>query len=150
MSHHALSTAILDSGASGHYLTPFAKRHCTDIEHTTSGPSVQVATGTHMESSTRAAIPLAAALSRKAQVGHIFDDLTSGSLISIGQLCDNDCVALFSKYHVDIIKAGKVIIKGRRNTTNGLWTIPLAPKTPMLPSTLPSASHQTLFANSMI
>jgi hypothetical protein len=79
-----------------------------------------------MESSLRAIIPLAAALSKQAQVGHIFDGL-QGSLISIGQLCD-DCVALFSKYHVDIIKDGKIIIKGKRNTTNGLWNIPLAPK----------------------
>jgi hypothetical protein len=59
-----------------------------------------------MESSLRATIPLAAALSKQAQAGHIFDGL-QGSLISIGQLCDDDCVALFSKYHVDIIKDGK-------------------------------------------
>jgi hypothetical protein len=84
-----------------------------------SGPSVQVATGTHMESSLRATIPLAAALSKQARVGHIFDDL-QGSFISIVQLCDDNCVALFSKYHFDIIKDGKIIIKGKRNTSNGL------------------------------
>jgi hypothetical protein len=110
---------------------------------------VQVATGTLMESSIRATVPLAAALSKKAQTGHIFEDLT-GSLISIGQLCDDDCIALFSKYHVDIIKDGKVIIKGKRNATNGLWNIPLAPKSSPAPPTPPFALHQFNLANSMI
>ena len=72
-----------------------------------------------MESSLRATTPLAAPLSKQAQVGHIFDDL-QGSLISIGQLCDDDCVALFPKSHVDIIKDGQILNKGKRNTTNGL------------------------------
>jgi hypothetical protein len=78
-----------------------------------SGPSVQVATGTHMESSLRATVPLSAALSKQAQVGHFFDDL-QGSLISIGQLCDNDCVTLFSKYHADIKKDRKQSSKEKK------------------------------------
>jgi hypothetical protein len=102
-----------------------------------------------MESSIRATVPLVATLSKKAQIGHIFDDLT-GSLISIGQLCDDDCIALFSKYHVDIIKDGKVIIKGKQNTTNGLWNIPLAPKLSPAPPIPPSALRQFNLANSMI
>ena len=76
-------------------------------------------------------VPLAKELSTKAKVGHIFDGLQSGSLISIGQLCNDDCVALFMKYDIKIFKDGKVIIVGERNDTNGLWDIPLAPK-PML------------------
>jgi hypothetical protein len=109
------------------------------------GPSVQVATGTHMESFLRVTVPLSAALSKQAQFGHFFDDL-QGSLILIGQLCEDDCAALFSKYHVDIIKDGKMIIKGKRNTTNGLWNIPLAPKS----ETSPSSSTKQHLANSMI
>ena len=89
--------------------------------------SVRVANGANIESSTRATIPLAAELSSAGQVDHIFDDLKSGSLISIGQLCNDDCIALFTKYHVDIIKHHKVIIQGKRNPTNGLWNIPLSP-----------------------
>jgi hypothetical protein len=93
-----------------------------------------------MESSLRATIPLAAALSKQAQAGHIFGDL-QGSLISIGQLCDDDCVALFSKYQVDIIKDGQIIIKGKRNTTNGLWNIPLVPKSGTTFSTCTKQQH---------
>ena len=73
-------------------------------------------------------VPLAKELSTQAKVRHIFDSLQSGSLISIGQLCDEDCVALFTKYDANIYKDGKVIIVGECNDTNGLWNIPLAPK----------------------
>jgi hypothetical protein len=71
-------------------------------------------------------IPLAPELSHQATTGHIFHNLQSGSLISIGQLCDDDCVALFTKYNVKIYKDGRAIIIGARNQTNGLWNIPLA------------------------
>ena len=78
-------------------------------------------------------VPLTKELSTQAKVGHIFDGLQSGSLISIGQLCNDDCIALLTKYNVKIYKGGKVIIIGERNNTNGLWNIPLAPKTTLTP-----------------
>ena len=49
----------------------------------------------------------------------------TGSLVSLGQLCDDDCIAIFTKYHVDILKNNQTIIKGER-TDNGLWSIPLS------------------------
>ena len=85
---------------------------------TATGPSVRVANGENIETSKRAIVPLAKVLSDKAKIGHIFDDLQSGSpLISIGQLCDDDCVALFTKYDVKIYKDGKVIILGNATTS---------------------------------
>jgi hypothetical protein len=110
-------------------------QHCIDIRNTTTGPSVQVANGSLIETNTRVIIPLAKELSSQTKIGHVFDDLKSGSLTSIGQLCDDDCVALFTKYNVKIYKNGKVIIVGKRNDTNGLWNIPLAPKNSDSPTT---------------
>jgi hypothetical protein len=89
---------------------------------------VKVANGDNIETSRRALVSLAKELSTKAKTGHIFDDLKAGSLISIRQLCDDDCIALFTKYNEKIYKDGKVIIVGQRNNVNGLWHIPLAPK----------------------
>ena len=63
---------------------------------------MRVANGDNIESSKRALVPLAKELSTKAKTGHIFDDLKSGSLISIRQLCDDECIALFTKYDVKI------------------------------------------------
>ena len=55
-----------------------------------------------MTTTKRALVPLSPALSPPAKVGHIFDNLKSRSLISIGQLCDDDCVTIFTKNAVHI------------------------------------------------
>jgi tRNA splicing ligase len=91
-------------------------------------PPFQVANGDTITTTKRAVVPLSTKLSTKATVGHIFEHLKSGSLISIGQLCNDNCVTLFTKYDVKIYKNGHVIIVGKRNVTNGFWNIPLAPK----------------------
>ena len=71
-------------------------------------------------------LPLSPHLSAAAQTAFVLDDLKTGTLISLAQLCDDDCTALFTKYNVDIIKDDKVIITGSR-MNNGLWSIPIAP-----------------------
>jgi hypothetical protein len=71
-------------------------------------------------------LPLSPHLSAAAQTAFVLDDLKTGTLISLAQLCDDDCTALFTKYNVDIIKDDKVIITGCR-MDNGLWSIPIAP-----------------------
>ena len=53
----------------------------------------------------------------------VLDALPAGTLISLGQLCDDDCIAIFTKYDVQIIKEGQVLIQGERNKTSGLWHI---------------------------
>jgi hypothetical protein len=98
--------AIADTGATGHHLDAAAEPHCINVTPTNEGPSVRVTNGQNIETSKRATVPLAKELSNKAKVGHMFDDLKSGSLLSIGQLCDDDCVALFSKYDVKTHKEG--------------------------------------------
>ena len=131
--HLANHTAIVDTGATGHYLDATAEQHCLDVQPTDTGPSVQVANGDNIETTKRATLQLSDSLSPQATTAHIFDDLKSGSLLSIGQLCDDDCIALFTKYNVHIYKNGQIIIDGKRDSRNGLWTIPLAPQ-----ATLPS------------
>ena len=46
--------------------------------------------------------------------------LTNSSLLSVGQLCDNDCVAIFTKREMFIRKDGRVILQGKRNFIDGL------------------------------
>ena len=69
-------------------------------------------------------------MSPKAQSVHVLKYITTGSLISMGQLCNNDCVAIFTKYDVNILKHSQVIITGLRYRTNGLWNTPLGPCPP--------------------
>ena len=79
-----------------------------------------------MVSTTAGQLPLSPYLSATAQAAFVLDDLKTGTLISLAQLCDDDCTALFTKYNVQIIKNDSVIITGRR-MTNGLWSIPISP-----------------------
>ena len=69
-------------------------------------------------------LPLSPHLSTTAQAAFVLDELKTGTLISLAQLCDDDCIALFTKYNVKIIKDNNVIITGRR-MDNGLWSIPI-------------------------
>ena len=64
-------------------------------------------------------------LSSEAKIGHVIPYLSSVSLLSIGQLCDDDCLALFTKEKVFIFKQNTLLLKGQRNHFNGMWTIPV-------------------------
>ena len=86
---------IADSGASEHYITVKHSHACSDPSPSPSGPVVLAADGTKMRATHSVHIPLAPQLSPTAAKGHILDGLTTGSLISIGQLCDDDCMAIF-------------------------------------------------------
>ena len=63
-------------------------------------------------------------LSTKAKETNIHPTLQA-SLISIGQLCDDGCTAVFKKDTLEISKNNKIILRGERNRIDGLWDIPL-------------------------
>ena len=63
--------------------------------------------------------------SPQAQEAHIFPTLTSANLLSIGQLCDDNCIATFTKNKLKITKNNQTILEGERNNGNGMWYIPI-------------------------
>ncbi len=50
--------------------------------------------------------------------------------MSIGQLCDDNCWAILDKRFLHVYKAARLLLKGYRNKTDGLWDIhiPSSPK----------------------
>ena len=140
--------SIADSGASSHYLHPKYKHKCTNIIPASTGPTVQIANGELAQGTIKVAIPLPSELILSDQTGHLLKNLKTGTLFSIGQFCDNDCTALFSKYHLSIFKNGKAIIQGYRNTKNELWEISISPTNHWSIPLLSSYKHQQ--SNSMI
>jgi hypothetical protein len=82
-----------------------------------------------MPSTFQGVLPLSPLLSTKAQSAFVLDALQTGTLVSLAQLCDDDCIAIFSKYNVKILKNDTVIITGAR-VPNGLWSIPLDTSAP--------------------
>jgi hypothetical protein len=98
-SNHANHTVITGTGTTGHCLDADAEQRCIDIHKTTSGPCVQVTNGDTIVTTKRATVPQANELSTQAKVGHIFHSAKSGLLISIGQLCNNNCATIFTKHN---------------------------------------------------
>ena len=71
-------------------------------------------------------------MSKTVTNAYVFEELTNASLISVGQLCDDDSTAIFNKYDISIVKDGATIIKGSFNMVDLLWDIEL----PMIPLVL--------------
>ena len=116
--------SILDSGATGTFVTSSDSQFLLEKTSVSNGPSVLSANGAAMPITVNGQLPLSKKLSSTAQSALVLDDLKTGTLISLAQFCDDDCIAIFNKYNVKIMKKDEVIIQGSR-MPNGLWSIPL-------------------------
>ena len=72
----------------------------------------------------------------------VYPGLTNELLLSIGQLCDDGCVALFTKSFLYLFKNYKLLLKGHRNPKDGLWDVPFT--SPTYPSSHNSLNLQLL------
>ena len=124
-----MTQAIADSRASAHYIHPSSEQYCDNITTVKNVPTVRVANGETITATKRVTIPLSTALSTQSQTGYILPNLRTGNFLSIGQLCDDSCLALFSKNTLQIFKHGQQVLTGYRNHTNGLWDVPIIPTT---------------------
>ena len=92
-----------------------------------------------MKSTHVVSIPIAG-LPKEACEGHLFPALGDTSLISIGQLCDHGCVAMFDKTTVTVTLNDTPVLQGRRaRETNGLWQVEVPDPVP--PATANAAHH---------
>eukprot|EP00957_Ditylum_brightwellii_P140048 10671254-Ditylum_brightwellii.AAC.1 len=78
------------------------------------GPAVRIPNGTTMQTTHEGCIPIPD-MSKEAKHINIYPDNKSGMLISIGQLCDDGCCAVFKKDQCIIEKDNKPILVGPRN-----------------------------------
>jgi hypothetical protein len=94
-----------------------------------------------------------------AQTCHLFPTLTSGSHLSIGQLCDHGFEAIFSATHLHIQRNNVTILLGHCSPPYSHWLVnvpstspPQLPiiKPPKLPSMLPPPMQPTLAATNAI
>jgi hypothetical protein len=111
---------ILDTGCTGHFLTmdgPY-----TNAQPSSPGLEVLLPSGATI-TSTHQAILDVPQLPQAARHCHLFPGLTSGSLISVGQLCDHGCTAHFSAGTVDINHHGHTVLQGTRTPATGLWQV---------------------------
>ena len=118
--------AKADSGASCHYFRPQDAPILRQVQHIQTSPTVQLPDDTTITGNKKGLLPLSSSLSNCAKTAHIFPHLKSASLVSLGQLCDNDCVVILNKNEIIVKKKNKTVLKGHHNFTDGLWDISLS------------------------
>ena len=117
-------SVILDSGATATFVTRADAAHLQRTVPITNCPTVLSANGAIMRPTHSGVLPLSPLLSDKAQSAFVLDDLRTGTLVSLSQLCDDDCLAIFSRFDVKLVKDNQVLLTGHR-LPNGLWSLPL-------------------------
>jgi hypothetical protein len=118
--------AKADTGATAHYFKPEDSNILDNLKFTEQGPQVRLPNNAIIKADQVGNLPHMN-LPLAATETHTFKDLKSASLISIGQLCDVGCQAVFQKQDLKIYDAKKqLVITGTRNLQDGLWDIRLA------------------------
>jgi hypothetical protein len=116
----------------------------SNIRATPFGPSVMLSDSTNIQATHSGQLPLHHSLSSTAKRAHILDGITNSSLVSLGQLCDDDCIAVLDKKTLKVFKSNECVLQGARNRTDGLWDIslplPASASTPSAPPAKPQAN----------
>ena len=102
------------------------------------GPTVYLPNNDNITSTAHGHLPLPE-LSSASTKTHILPDLQNSSLLSLGQLCDDNCIIHLTKQYLHVFKNNKLILTGFRNKNDGLWDVPL-PQSPALSSSLSNPS----------
>ena len=97
----------------------------SNVKATPFGPTVVLPNSTDIQATHSGQLPFHPSLSDKAKRAHVLDGITNSSLVSLGQLCDDDCIAILDKQKLEVFKNDACILTGPRNTTDGLWDIPI-------------------------
>ena len=74
------------------------------MQATSHSATIQLPDSSTISATAVGRIPLPASLTVSETNTHVFDDLHSASLISLGQLCDEDFVAILDKHKIQVIK----------------------------------------------
>ena len=98
----------------------------------TNGPTVYLPNLQTITSTVSGLLPINHNISQQAKLTHIFDELHSASLLSLGQLCDDGCKILLDKQYTHVFKNNALVLKGYRNFSDGLWDVPLPQSTQKL------------------
>ena len=113
-----------DSGATSHFIQETDQECLHNLKEQPGAPVTlpdkDIILPTHTGT-----LQLSTHLLDKAQQTTVLPGLKSSSLVSLGQLCDDDCRVMLTKDYLFAIKNNQVILQGTRNPHNGLWDIPL-------------------------
>lgn len=114
-----------DTGATGNFMSIDDMSYLVDVRRAEQPIAVQLPNGAHIWSTHTALLDIPS-LPLPARTAHIFPDLTSSSLLSIGLLCDHGCTTTYTNTQVTIQdNTGKRILTGARSPITKLWMVPI-------------------------
>lgn len=136
------STLIADTGSTGHFLTTNSSSQTStkNLNQIT----VALPNGQQIHSTGTMSLDIPS-LPCTARIAYIFPDLQPHSLLSIGQLCDAGCIAVFTASDVTISYKNEPIIHGLRDQQTKLWniTVPIKQNTPFRHLSAKTVNHPT-------
>jgi hypothetical protein len=115
-------TAILDSGCTSNFLSAAAP--CSDKQAVHVPLNVNMLNGTTIHLSHTCNL-LLTDLPPQAWQAHTLPGLVHNSLISVGQLCDNECSVTFTQDKVRVSKNEICVMYGSRDPKSRLWRVNL-------------------------
>ena len=117
--------AIMDSGASNHFLKPTDTDCLTDIKPAPS-IAIKMPDSTLVEANKKGLLPLSRKFSEKTRTARIVPKLSSESVLSVGHVCDDNATTIFNSNKVYVAKNNEIILEGYRNkNTHPLYKVPL-------------------------
>ena len=114
-----IETAVMDSGASDSYHMPSQTKCLTKIK---SAPNIRIKLpdSSIVNSNTKGELPISKQFTNKARTTRIVPKLTSTSVISTGNVCDDKSTAIFNSGKVYVAKNNELIMEGFQNQTTRL------------------------------
>ena len=91
-----------DTGASKHFVKNEHKKYLAQLQSLIDGPKAMLPNKATITATHKGSLPIGKRLTRSATEALVYPKLTNESLLSIGQLCDDDCLAIFSKKYLHI------------------------------------------------
>ena len=107
-----------DTGASNHYIRTTDATFQNQIKITINPVQYHLPNNMILASTQKGLLPVNV-LTQTAKHAHMLLSLINSSLLSIGQLCDKDCMTLFTKNGTIICKNEKIVLQGKRNFLYG-------------------------------
>ena len=92
------------------------------MQKITSGIKVHLPNNNVLESTMAGVLPVHGLAPAVKEV-QILSLLTNTSLLSIGQLCNDNCIAIFTNTDMLILEQDQVILQGKRNFLDSLWDV---------------------------
>ena len=127
-----------DSGATKHFLKYVDRALLQHLIKLSNGPLAMLPDQRLIKPSHSGHLTLSPHLSSEATHALVYPGIHNESLISIGQLCDDGCIATFTKDTLKVCKGDHLILTGKRNTHDGLWDVTLSYPTNKSPLQKPS------------